>query len=74
MKNDTPPETERRFRSMMLARSGAERLAMASGMFESARAIVLASLPDNLPDCDTRQLLRARIYPELGERASGNTA
>ena len=72
--NDTPPETERRFRSMMLARSGAERVAMASGMFESARALVLASLPDNLPDCEIQQLLRARIYPELAQRAPGNTA
>jgi hypothetical protein len=60
--NDTSPEIERRFRQMIMARSGAERLIMAASMFDAARAIVLASLPKDLPEEDLRQRLFERIY------------
>jgi hypothetical protein len=60
--NDTSPEIERRFRQMIMARSGAERLIMAASMFDAARAIVLASLPKDLPEEHLKQKLFERIY------------
>ncbi len=63
--NDTSPEVERRFRTLLLAKSGAERLCMASGMFDSARRMMLASFPKDLSPEKTRQLLLARTYPEI---------
>jgi len=63
--NDTPAAVELQFRTMILAKSGAERIRMASGMFDSARCLMRASLPKNLPPHVIRQLLLARTYPEL---------
>lgn len=65
--NDTPIEVDQKFRSMLLAKSGAERMRMASGMFDSARRLMLASMPKNLPPAAIRQLLLARTYPELNK-------
>lgn len=63
--NDTSPAVEQQFRSLLLAKSGAERLRMASSMFDSARRMMLASFPKNLPPEAIRQLLLARTYPEI---------
>jgi hypothetical protein len=62
---DTPAAIDLQFRTMLLAKSGAERIRMASGMFDSARRLMLASLPKNLPPHVIRQLLLSRTYPEL---------
>ena len=62
---DTTAAIDLQFRTMLLAKSGAERIRMASGMFDSARRLMLASLPKNLPPETIRQLLLARTYPEL---------
>ena len=63
--NDTSPEVERQFRTLLLAKSGAERLRMASGMFDSARRMMLASFPKDLSQEKIRQLLLVRTYPEI---------
>lgn len=42
--NDTSPEMEERYRRMLMARTPAERLRMAAGMFDTARAFVRARL------------------------------
>lgn len=63
--NDTPPSVERQFRAMLLAKSGAERLEMASGMFESARTMMIASFPQDLCPDEIRRLLLQRTYPEV---------
>lgn len=60
--NDTPPPLRKRFREMMLARSPAERMRMCSEMFDSARAIVLASLPAGMPEGERRAALFLRFY------------
>jgi len=60
--NDTSPEIERRFRQMIMARSGAERLIMGASMFDAARAIVLASLPKDLSEDELKRRLFERIY------------
>lgn len=60
--NDTSPEIERKVREMMMARSGAERLIMGASMFDAARAIVLASLPKDLPEEELKRRLFERTY------------
>jgi hypothetical protein len=60
--NDTAPEIEKKICEMMMARTGSERVAMGSAMFDVAREIVLASLPKDLPDCELKLLLFERIY------------
>lgn len=60
--NDTLPEIDQKMHEMIMARSGAERLTMGASMFESARAIIIASLPKNLPEDEFRRQLFQRIY------------
>lgn len=47
-----------------MARSGAERFVMGARMFEAARAMVLASFPDNLSEDELKRRLYERIYGE----------
>jgi len=42
--NDTPPEAERKYREMLLQRSGADRLKMGCSMSATAREVVIASI------------------------------
>lgn len=58
----TPPEIEAKMREMLMARSGEERLIMGCQMFDAARAIIIASLPKDLPDDEFKRLLFERIY------------
>ncbi len=60
--NDTPPAIEDKMRRMIMARSGAERMVMGASMFDAARAMVLASLPKDLPEDQLRLRLMERIY------------
>jgi len=45
-----------------MARSGAERLAMGSRMFDVARAMVLASFPAGLSEIEVKRRLCERLY------------
>jgi hypothetical protein len=63
--NDTSESMDRQFRAMLMTKSGAERLHMGASMFDSARGMMLASLPKDLPPHELRQLILARTYPEL---------
>jgi hypothetical protein len=63
--NDTSESVDRQFRAMLMTKSGAERLQMGSSMFDSARRMMLASFPVDLPLNELRQLILARTYPEL---------
>jgi hypothetical protein len=62
---DTPPEIERLFREMVLARSGEERLKMGCSMHQFAkmvvRASVLATNPRATP-ADLRRAMFLRFY------------
>ena len=60
--NDTPPEVEEMMREMMMARSGEERFVMGALMFDAARELIIASLPQNLPPLEFKRLLFERIY------------
>ena len=62
---DTPRHVEKRFQDMMLARSPGERLAMACGMFATARSLVLAGIRaghGELNRAETRRQLFLRFY------------
>ena len=60
--NDTSLDIEEKFHEMMMARSGAERLIMGASMFDTARRIILASLPKDLPEEELKRRLFERIY------------
>ena len=62
--NDTDPHIAELVRRRMLERSGAERLMMASDMFETAKAMVLASLPPGLTEIEIKGFLVERFYGE----------
>ena len=60
--NDTTPEVAALVRQKLLERSGAERIMMASGMFEAAKAMVMASFPAGLTEIELKRRLVERIY------------
>ena len=62
---DTTKEIEEKYRQMLMAKSGAERMKMASSMFETAKKFVEASLPEGLTEEEKRKAMIKRIYPEL---------
>ena len=68
--HDTSPEIVRIVREKILARTGQERLAMGSQMFEAARTMVLASFPPDLPEIEIKRRLCMRFYGnEVNEKA-----
>lgn len=63
--NDTAPEMDERFRAMLMARTGEERLIMGCAMRDSARMIVEAALRAQDPHATVgtiRQGLFLRFY------------
>ena len=60
--NDTDPQVAELVRQRLLERSGAERIMMASGMFDTAKAMVLASFPEGLTDVEIKGRLCERLY------------
>jgi len=60
--NDTAPEIARLVRQRMLERSGAERMLMGSQMFDTAKTMILASLPDGLTPLEIKEQLCRRLY------------
>jgi len=63
--NDTTPEVEVLFRSLLLRRGGEERLRMACSMFDTAKALATASIYEQHPDiapAALRQALLLRFY------------
>jgi hypothetical protein len=59
---DTSIEVEQKFRELIMARSAGERMIMGASMFDAARAMILASLPENVSEEERRQALMERIY------------
>ena len=62
--NDTAPEVAEIVHSRLMRLSGSIRFTMGAQMFESARAVVIASLPKDLPANEFRRRLYERIYGE----------
>ena len=59
---DTSPEIEELVRQKLMARSGEERFLMGVLMFDSARAMVLASFPADLSPEELKRRLFQRLY------------
>jgi hypothetical protein len=55
---DTPPGIERKFRKMLLERSGQERLKMGCSMHGTAQALAKASISNQHPNADPAELKR----------------
>ena len=55
---DTPAAIERKFRQMLLERSGEERLKMGCSMYATARALAKASLSQKHPGAQPAELKR----------------
>jgi len=63
--SDTPVDAETRFRELMLAQPPARRLAMASRMFGTARALVRAGIMQVYGDqgpAEMRKYMFLRLY------------
>jgi len=69
--NDTIAEVRRLLRERYASLTGAERLAMGAGMFDTARAMALASFPAGLSAREVRRRLCERFYGALAERVFG---
>ena len=60
--NDTDPEIARIVRQRLLERSGTERMIMGSSMFDTAKAMIVASLPEGLSPIEVKEQLCRRLY------------
>lgn len=60
--NDTDPQIAELVRRRILERSGAERVLIGSRMFDVAKAMVLASLPEGLSEIEIKARLCERLY------------
>lgn len=63
--SDTSPEMEERYRAMLMARSGEERMKMGDSMYATARTLVIASILERDPSASPgalRQALFPRFY------------
>jgi hypothetical protein len=71
--NDTTPGVERWLRERYAALSGPERFLVGAEMFDSARTLVLASLPKGLAPEEARRRLCERFYgQEIARRVFGS--
>ena len=60
--DDTTPEVREIVAAMIMSRSGEERFIMGALMFDAARELVIASLPQNLPPEELKHRLFERLY------------
>ncbi len=62
--NDTAPEIADEVQARLMRLAGSTRFAMGAQMFESARAIIIASFPKDLAAEEFKRRLYERIYGE----------
>ena len=70
---DTPPDVDARYRQMLLARPGEDRLRMGFSMYATARALVVASILAKEPDASPERIREAiflRFYGRDFDRAT----
>lgn len=67
MQTDTSPEVARLLAERYAAMSGQERFMIGVRMFETARALALASLPPHATEDERRRHLCERFYPDLSD-------
>ena len=59
--NDTASDAASQFARLLRERSGSDRIRMVSDMFETARALVIASIREQCPDIDDAAL-RIQVF------------
>ena len=64
---DTTLEIESHFNRMMMEKTGQERLKMGFSMFEMARRQVVASIMNQNPDSDPRQIRKSLFLRFYGQ-------
>jgi hypothetical protein len=69
---DTSAEIALMVQQRYAAMSASERFMIGAQMFETARTIVLASLPPHLSERERRRQLCERLYGELADQAYGS--
>jgi hypothetical protein len=62
--NDTAPEIAHEVQARLMRLPGSTRFAMGTQMFDSARAMIIASLPKDLTEQEFKRHLYERIYGE----------
>ena len=62
--NDTPPDVDALYRRRLMALTPGERIRMASGMFDTARALIRGRLLAEQPDLDEVEL-RVRLFEQV---------
>lgn len=62
--NDTAPEIAERIQARLVALPNATRFIIGAEMFESARQMIIASLPKDLSVDEFKRLLYERFYGE----------
>ena len=67
--NDTTPEFRKMLEERVLALAPAERVSMCADMFETACALVEASLPAGLDPIERRRRICRRFYGDLADKA-----
>lgn len=67
--NDTTLAVGTEYRRLLMAKSGAERLTMATRAFDAARDLALASFPPGLSMEQIRQRLFARMYGDMSRES-----
>jgi len=60
--NDTTPEIESRLDEIYERKSGEEKLLICLKMFETAREIVISSLPENISERELQKKIFLRFY------------
>ena len=64
--NDTSPDIESRYRSMIMERSGEERIKMGCSMFDAAKALMQAGILDQNPHASPAEIRRALFMQLYG--------
>jgi hypothetical protein len=67
--NDTTPEIAKMVHERYMQMNGQQRMIIGMQMFETARKIVLSSLPQNISEDERKRLLCERFYKEFAEKA-----
>jgi hypothetical protein len=70
---DTPPEVERKYRELLLGRSGADRLRMGCSMHATAQAFVRASVLEKEPRASPATLRRTLFLRFYGHEFDDET-
>lgn len=61
---DTSKEAKTTYRQMIMSLTEAERFIMCAEMFETAREIIISTMPQDLSEADQKRYIYQRLYGE----------